>query len=47
VDLKILLKTVRRVLARTGINAPGDAAVPEFLGSAPPAPVSLERSVNG
>lgn len=50
VDLKILLKTVRKVLARTGINAPGDAAVPEFTGSAPargPAAVSLERSVNG
>jgi lipopolysaccharide/colanic/teichoic acid biosynthesis glycosyltransferase/glycosyltransferase involved in cell wall biosynthesis len=50
VDLKILLMTVRKVLARTGINAPGDAAVPEFLGSAPScgtAAVSLERSVNG
>jgi lipopolysaccharide/colanic/teichoic acid biosynthesis glycosyltransferase/glycosyltransferase involved in cell wall biosynthesis len=49
VDLKILLKTVRKVLARTGVNGPGDAEVPEFIGSAEraPAPVSLERTANG
>jgi len=49
-DLKILLKTVLRVLARSGINGPGNAAVPVFKGSAPaaaPAAVSLERSVRG
>ena len=50
VDLKILLKTVRKVLARTGVYAPGDAQVPEFTGSErrrDPTTVSFERSVNG
>jgi lipopolysaccharide/colanic/teichoic acid biosynthesis glycosyltransferase/glycosyltransferase involved in cell wall biosynthesis len=31
-DLKILMRTVARVLARTGINGPGNAAVPLFAG---------------
>ncbi len=50
VDLKILVKTVRKVLARTGINASGDVSMQEFFGNErriDPAPVSLERSVNG
>ena len=50
VDLKILLMTVRKVLARTGINAAGDAPMPEFTGSErriESRHVSLERSVNG
>ncbi|RPH48275.1 MAG: sugar transferase [Planctomycetota bacterium] len=50
VDLKILLMTVRKVLARTGINAAGDAPMPEFTGSErriEARPVPLERSVNG
>lgn len=32
-DLKILFLTVRQVLARDGINAPGSATAPEFTGS--------------
>jgi lipopolysaccharide/colanic/teichoic acid biosynthesis glycosyltransferase/glycosyltransferase involved in cell wall biosynthesis len=50
VDLMILLKTVRRVFERSGINGPGNASVPLFMGSAPSragAAVSLERSVTG
>jgi lipopolysaccharide/colanic/teichoic acid biosynthesis glycosyltransferase/glycosyltransferase involved in cell wall biosynthesis len=31
-DLSILMRTVARVLARTGINGPGNAAVPLFAG---------------
>jgi sugar transferase EpsL len=31
-DLRILMRTVARVLARTGINGPGNAAVPLFAG---------------
>lgn len=49
VDLKILLKTFRKVLARTGINAPGGRSVPEFLGNerrVDPVPVPLERPVD-
>jgi lipopolysaccharide/colanic/teichoic acid biosynthesis glycosyltransferase len=45
-DLKILLLTALRVLRREGINAPGEATAPEFLGtqeqpgnlSSPPSP---------
>jgi lipopolysaccharide/colanic/teichoic acid biosynthesis glycosyltransferase len=44
VDLKILLKTVLRVLDRSGINGPGNAAVPVFTGK-PRTSVSLERRV--
>lgn len=33
-DLKILLLTVKTVFSRTGINAQGDATMPEFRGSA-------------
>jgi lipopolysaccharide/colanic/teichoic acid biosynthesis glycosyltransferase/glycosyltransferase involved in cell wall biosynthesis len=50
VDLRILLKTVLRVLARSGINGPGNADVPVFRGSVGRnvgTRVSLERSVNG
>jgi len=32
-DLKILLATVRSVVTRDGINAAGEATMPEFLGS--------------
>ncbi len=32
-DLKILGLTLLRVLARHGVNAPGEATMPEFLGS--------------
>jgi len=32
-DLKILTLTTVKVLSRQGINAPGDATMPEFLGS--------------
>jgi lipopolysaccharide/colanic/teichoic acid biosynthesis glycosyltransferase/glycosyltransferase involved in cell wall biosynthesis len=32
-DLKILLRTVGRVLLRQGISAPGEATMPEFMGS--------------
>jgi lipopolysaccharide/colanic/teichoic acid biosynthesis glycosyltransferase len=32
-DLKILLLTVGRVLSRSGINGPGNAAMPEFMGN--------------
>ena len=42
-DLKILLLTVLRVLKRDGINSPGEATAPEFMGSrakAPHAPVA-------
>ncbi len=50
VDLMILLKTIRRVFERSGINGPGNAAVPVFTGSKAvrqEAAVSLERSVTG
>jgi lipopolysaccharide/colanic/teichoic acid biosynthesis glycosyltransferase/glycosyltransferase involved in cell wall biosynthesis len=50
VDLMILLKTIRRVFERSGINGPGNASVPVFTGSKPvrqEAAVSLERSVTG
>lgn len=33
-DLRILLATVGKVLARTGVSAAGEATMPEFLGSA-------------
>ncbi|HEY8432888.1 MAG TPA: sugar transferase, partial [Sandaracinaceae bacterium] len=33
-DLKILLLTVKKVLAREGISAAGEATMPEFRGSA-------------
>ena len=32
-DLRILGLTLLKVLAREGVNAPGDATMPEFLGS--------------
>ena len=35
-DFKILLRTVGRVLSRSGITAPGSATMTEFLGNAPP-----------
>ena len=35
-DMEILLSTVRAVLRREGISAPGDATMPEFLGSPEP-----------
>lgn len=46
-DLKILMRTVARVLARTGINGPGNASVPLFTGSPQDARSSFtpERSV--
>ncbi|WP_349617552.1 sugar transferase [Azotobacter salinestris] len=34
-DLRILLLTLRRVLAREGINAEGEATMPRFTGSKP------------
>jgi lipopolysaccharide/colanic/teichoic acid biosynthesis glycosyltransferase len=34
-DLRILYTTVGRVLKREGISAPGQATMPEFLGSSP------------
>jgi len=44
-DLSILMRTVARVLARTGINGPGNAAVPLFAGPSqgPPASLPPER----
>ncbi len=36
-DLRILWRTVAQVLRRDGINAPGEATVAPFTGSAPPA----------
>jgi lipopolysaccharide/colanic/teichoic acid biosynthesis glycosyltransferase len=32
-DLRILLRTLRQVLSREGISAPGEATMPEFMGS--------------
>jgi len=32
-DMKILLKTLKAVVAREGINHPGEATMPEFMGS--------------
>lgn len=32
-DLQILAKTVSQVLLRRGVNAPGDATMPEFIGN--------------
>jgi lipopolysaccharide/colanic/teichoic acid biosynthesis glycosyltransferase/glycosyltransferase involved in cell wall biosynthesis len=45
VDLQILMRTVARVLARNGINGPGNASVPIWQGSAavPPPSLSPER----
>jgi lipopolysaccharide/colanic/teichoic acid biosynthesis glycosyltransferase/glycosyltransferase involved in cell wall biosynthesis len=45
VDLRILMRTVGKVFARTGINGPGNASVPIFQGSslAPTASISPER----
>ena len=36
-DLRILWRTVHKVLAREGISAPGDATMPVFLGDRPDA----------
>jgi sugar transferase EpsL len=50
VDLKILLKTIRRVFDRSGINGPGNASMPLFTGSRrvrKDTDVSLERSMSG
>jgi len=33
IDVKILWTTVFRVLRRSGVNAPGEATMPEFMGS--------------
>ena len=33
VDVKVLFKTVKKVLLRDGINAPGEATMPAFSGS--------------
>ena len=33
-DMKILVLTVRKVLARDGISAAGEATMPRFTGSA-------------
>jgi lipopolysaccharide/colanic/teichoic acid biosynthesis glycosyltransferase len=32
-DLRILLRTVWKVVRREGISAPGEATMPEFMGS--------------
>lgn len=34
-DLRILARTIRKVLVRDGVSAAGEATMPEFLGSAP------------
>jgi lipopolysaccharide/colanic/teichoic acid biosynthesis glycosyltransferase len=41
-DLKVLGLTCWQVLRRRGINAPGEATMPEFLGSDRPASAALE-----
>ncbi|MFC4016578.1 sugar transferase [Micromonospora sp. GCM10011542] len=44
-DLSILAATVRTVLRRDGISAPGSATAPEFLGTPrPPAPPQRDRT---
>ncbi|RYU81632.1 sugar transferase [Hymenobacter persicinus] len=43
-DLRILLRTVRRVLGAQGITAPGHATTEAFQGSATPAPPSSPTS---
>ncbi len=42
-DLKILGLTLLRVLTREGVNAPGDATMPEFLGSSASQPSGNSR----
>jgi lipopolysaccharide/colanic/teichoic acid biosynthesis glycosyltransferase len=42
-DLRILLRTFRLVIARTGVNQPGHATVEEFLGSALHAPLPQDQ----
>jgi lipopolysaccharide/colanic/teichoic acid biosynthesis glycosyltransferase len=37
-DLRILIRTVGAVLRRDGVSAPGDATMPEFMGSSATAP---------
>lgn len=32
-DIKIILMTVKKIIAREGISAPGEATMPEFLGN--------------
>jgi len=43
-DFKILLRTVGRVLSRSGVSAPGAATMTEFLGSSPTEPGASSRS---
>lgn len=39
-DVKILFKTAHRVLSRSGVTAPGEATMTEFMGNPAPAPRS-------
>jgi hypothetical protein len=32
-DIKILLRTIWKILKRDGISAPGEATMPRFMGS--------------
>lgn len=42
-DLKILWKTIRKVLIKDGISAEGEATMPKFTGPHPPDPTTPDQ----